>query len=180
MASIQDYEGFEIKITPEYSNWWSYHIEFFYKGKPLFNPEIFKTGENIKADEYSRWELLPMLKKATECKIPEERFGWGEWEDEASISVQYQKINQQADDGFFIFSAFVSSWFFNGGSSNTMDNPAGLRLMMIERDVLKKFYEELRKEMSDVAKKVTEELSVKHNGDKAYDDHINFLKPYII
>ncbi|GEM_PF-2694049 len=178
MASIQDYEGFEIKITPEYTNWWSYYIKFFYKGKPLFNPEIFKTAEDIKADEYSSWALLPMLEKAIECKTPEERFGWSEWEDEASVSVQYQKINQQADDGFFIFEAFVSSWSFNDGRSNTMNNPVGLRLMMVERDILKKFYEELKKEMSDVAIRVTDELSKKN--DKDYDDHIKFLKPYII
>src|SRR3989344_2637411 len=157
MASIQDYEGFEIKITPEYTNWWSYHIEFFYKGKPLFNPEIFKTGEDIKADEYSSWALLPMLEKAIECNTPDEKFGWGEWEDEASIVVQYKKMNKMADDGFFIFETFVSSWFFNDGSSNTMDNPAGLRLMMIERDTLKKFYRELNDEMLPIYKKLPED-----------------------
>jgi hypothetical protein len=162
MAVIQDDEGFKIKITPEYTNWWSYHIEFFYKDKPLFNPEIFKIGEDIKADEYSSWALLPMLEKAIECKTPNEKFGWGEWEEEAEITIEYKKFNSLAEDGFFIFEAFVSSWFFNGGSSNTMDQPAGLRLMMIERDQLKKFYRELNDEMLPIYNKLPED----HKGGK--------------
>lgn len=41
-----------------------------------------------------------MLEKAIECRTSGESFGWNEWEDEASISIQYNKINN--GDGFFI------------------------------------------------------------------------------
>ena len=157
MATIQDYEGFEIKITPEYTNWWSYHIEFFYKDKPLFNPEIFKTGGDIKADEYSSWALLPMLEKAVESTTPGEKFKWNEWEDEATVIVEYRKINKQDADGLFIFEAFVSAFFFKDGSSNTMNQPAGLKLRFIDRDVLKKFYRDLNDEMLPIYNQLPED-----------------------
>ena len=153
MATIQDYGGFKIKVTPEYSNWWSYRIEFFFNDKPLFNPEIAKT--DARADEYSSWALLPILEKAIECSTPDEKFSWGEWEDEAAISIEYKKLNKQAADGFFVFEAFVSAWFFQQGSSNTMDQPAGLRLSMLERDELKKFYNDLKLEMATVVHSLT-------------------------
>jgi hypothetical protein len=157
MASIQDYEGFELKITPEYTNWWSYHIEFLYKGKPLFNPEIFKTGEEIKADEYNSWALLPMLEKAVGCRITGEKFSWGEWEDEASISIEYININPQLGDGFFKLEVFVSPWFFKDGGSNTMNNPTGLELTIFERDTLKKFYQDLNNEMLPIYDKLPDD-----------------------
>ena len=146
MATIQDYSEFKIKITPEYSNWWSFSFEFFYKDRPLFNPEIIKSGE-VKAEEIDICPLLPVLEKAIGCRTPEEIFAWGEWEDEAAIIVEYKKYNKLAEDGFFIFRAFISAYFFKDGRGNTMDQPAGLILSMIERDVLKKFYEDLKAEM---------------------------------
>jgi hypothetical protein len=148
MASIKNYEGFEIKITPEYVNWWSYYIEFMYKDKPLFNPELMRADQ--RSHEYSSWALLPILEKAIECTTPDEKFEWNEWEDESAITIQYKKINTEATDGFFVFEAFLSSFFFSEGSSNTMDQPAGLRLMILERDELKKFYNDLKLEMATI------------------------------
>lgn len=151
MAEIQDNQGFKIRITPEYTNWWSYYIEFFYKDKPLFNSEIMR-GAKAKADEYQAWALLPMLEKAVECHTPDQVFGWGEWEDEAAIVVGYKKWNPLADDGFFVIEAFISAFFFTDGDGNTWDQPAGLRLMMIYRDELKKFYHDLNLEMAAVVR----------------------------
>lgn len=145
MATIQDYSEFKIKITPRYTNWWSFRIEFFFKDKPLFNPEIIR--QDFYADEYSRDPLLQKIEEALNCDTPEKKFFWGEWEEEAAITIEYQKYNSMAEDGFFVFSAFVSTWYFNEGVSNSMHQPAGLRLVIIERDVLKKFYTELNDEM---------------------------------
>lgn len=153
MASIKNYEGFEIKITPEYINWWSYYIEFLYNDKPLFNPELMRADQ--RSHEYSSWALLPILEKAIECTNPDEKFEWGEWEDESIITVEYKKINKQAADGFFVFEAFISSFFFSDGRSNTMDQPAGLRLMILERDELRKFYNDLKLEMATVVRSLT-------------------------
>lgn len=157
MATIQDDQGFKIKLTPEYTNWWSYRIEFFYKDKPLFNPEITEEARKTRADEYSGWPLLPVLEKAIECKTIDQKFMWGEWEDEASITIEYKKFNKLAEDGFFVFEAFLSEWFFRDGESNTMEQPAGLRLTMVKREQLKKFYRELNDEMLPIYNKLPED-----------------------
>lgn len=162
MAEIQDLSDFKIKITPEYSNWWSYRIDFFFKDKPLFNPDVFKNGE-AKADEYSSWALLPILEKALECTTPGEILAWGEWEDEAAITITYQKPNSLAEDGFFIFSASVSAYFFKEGDGNTMDHPAGLSLHVMEREQLRNFYQALNNEMWSIYEKLPED----HKGEGA-------------
>jgi hypothetical protein len=145
MASIKDYEGFEITITPQYISNWCYQMNFIYKGKPLFNPELTQ-GKIIKADEWNSFSLLLTLKDAIECVTPEKSFSWLEWEEEISIGIEYKKHNKLADDGFFIFGAFISGWFFKDGQSNTMDNEAGINLM-VYRDDLKKLYKDLGDEM---------------------------------
>jgi len=176
MATIQDHSNFKIVIKPEYSNWWSFYLEFYFKDKPVFNPEILRE-EGIKADEWENNALLPVFEKAVESKTDGETFGWGAWEEEAEIEIEAVMKNlDKGMDGAFNFTAFVSENAFKDGEMNYMFQNAGVRLF-VNREELKKFYNDLKKEMSDVAKRVVEELS--HKKDKGYDDHIKFLKPYI-
>lgn len=176
MAIIKDHSNFKVVVKPEYTNWWSFYFEFFFKDKPVFNPEIL-WEEGIKADEEGYSPLLPVLEKAVKSKKDGEVFRWGAWEEEVEIEIKAVMKNlDKGMDGAFNFTVFVSENAFKDGEMNYMFQNAGVRLF-VNREELKKFYEELKKEMSNIARKTTDELSQKK--DKRYDDHIKFLKPYI-
>lgn len=177
MATIQDHSNFKIKVRPEYANWWSFYFEFFYKDKPVFNPEIM-IGGVFKADEYNSWPLSPVFEKAIESKTDGETFWWGAWEEELEIEIKAVMKNlDKGMDGAFDFTVFIAEQAFKDGEMNYTFQNAGVKLF-VNREELIKFYGDLKKEMSDIAREVTDALSKKN--DKGYDDHIKFLKPYII
>src|SRR3989344_1590751 len=108
MASIQDHSNFKIKIKPEYTNWWSFYFEFFFKENPIFNPEIIRE-KGIKADEWENSPLLPVLEKAIESKTDGETFEWSAWEDELGIEIKAVMKNlDRGEDGGFQFTVFIS------------------------------------------------------------------------
>ena len=142
MVIIQDHSNFKIVVKPEYTNWWSFYFEFFFKDKPVFNPEILRE-EGIKADEWENSPLLPVLEKAIESKVDGETFRWSAWEDELEIEIKAVMKNlDKGQDGAFDFTVFVSEHTFSGGEMNYMFQNAGVRLFL-NREELNKFSEHL-------------------------------------
>lgn len=175
MATIQDHSNIKIVIKPEITNWWSFYLEFYFKDKPVFNPEILRE-EGIKADEYESYALLPVLEKAIKSTTDGETFAWGAWEEEVEIEIEAVMKNlDKGIDGAFNFTVFVSEYVFRDGEMNYMFQNAGVRLF-VNREELKKFYDDLKKEMSDIAKKAVKKSSEKKSKS---DARIELLKPYL-
>lgn len=149
MATIQDHSNFKIKVRSIFENWWSFHFEFFYRDKPVFNSEIIKE-DVFKADEYESGSLLSFLEKAIKSEVNGEKIRWGAWEEELAIEINYIRKNLNMDGGFD-FIVFLSEHCFKDGEINYMFQNAGVRLF-VNREELKKFYNDLKKEIDIISK----------------------------
>lgn len=149
MIIIQDHSNFKIKLKPTFENWWSFHFEFFYRDKPVFNSEIMKDGV-FKADEYESGSLLSFLEKAIKSEVDGEKFKWGAWEEELVIEINYIRKSLSMDGGFD-FIVFVSEHCFKNGEMNYMFQNAGVRLFL-NREELSKFYNDLKEEIDIIFK----------------------------
>jgi len=176
MSIIKGFSNFKIKITPRYSNWWSFDLEFLYKEKPVINPEILRSSV-FSSDEYKEGSFLSFLEQIIECKEDNQYLSWNSWEDEVDIQVySHMKNFDKGTDGGFDFSFFISEEFFEGGNQHYGFQDVGIKLS-VDREGVKKLYEDLKKEMSEIAKKTIEELSQRN--DKGYDDHVTLLKKFV-
>lgn len=152
MAAIQDDSKFKIKVTPEYTNWWTFKFEFFYEDKPLFNPEISRAGAGIfEADEYDSWPFLPILEKAIEGKTGGENYGWGAWEDEVEVDITAP--NPFNLGGYFDFTVSVAEHCFKNAMAHGSERVCVI--LLVGREELKKFYNDLKLEMAAVVHSLT-------------------------
>lgn len=148
MAIISD-DKFKIKVIPRYTNWWTFDFEFFYNDKPIFNPEITKNGI-FEGDEYENLEFLHVIEKAAKSKIDGEIFGWSAWETEVEVEIKAIIKNfDEGMDGSFDFVVFVGEICFTEGETKYGFQNAGVKLF-VDREGLKKFYNELKSEMQKV------------------------------
>ncbi len=174
MATLRD-DKRKVIVKPEYSNWWSFYFNFSYNEKPLLNPDILRD-QLIKADQYDEGDLplLNILRDALDSFASNDSgkiFSWGAWEDEVEVHVK--PVSQ---GNSYNISIAISEDGFKDSESVT--DPFVSINFSVERQDLQNFYDELRQEMSDVAKKDIDELNQKTDGD--YSGHLKVLQPYVM
>jgi len=152
MVSIQDHSNCRIRVTPEFTNWWTFHFEFFYGDKAIFNPEI-TDGNVLSADEHEGSPLLPVLEAAVESVTDGEIFAWSAWEEEVTMEIEVVMKNiDKGMDGGFHFTVFASERCFKDGEMNYGFQNVGVKLFL-NRVELRKFLEELNAEMAEAVER---------------------------
>ena len=147
MAIIHDFnEKLKVKVTPRYTNWWSFDFEFTHEDKPIFNKEILKNGI-IKGDEYN--SFLEPLEEAVNSKENKKKFSWDAWEDEVFIEMtSFVDGDDESENQFEITFNMGNAQFVNDEISYGF-HALSVRIFVSQKD-FRTFFKELNVEMLKV------------------------------